>query len=204
MFSNISHLLQILHSVSTRDTGFLYHSQSKHILGTDRANHNIFTEQPVPNRWQSQHRLIQSINHRLRHWHHLQPSDSVRFWEFRAHWRTTLCVCSPHSCRALWWCRQRAPALTAKNMPGEKITREGGGANVENEGRWETENAQMVYNIKKYAYEVGVKKSARWREERWRRQERLDQWSSGWINRPSRRMQLKVPVVARQHWQFFF
>lgn len=149
MFSNISHLLQILHSVSTRDTGFLYHSQSKHILGTDRANHNIFTEQPVPNRWQSQHRLIQSINHRLRHWHHLQPSDSVRFWEFRAHWRTTLCVCSPHSCRALWWCRQRAPALTAKNMPGEKITREGGGANVENEGRWETGNAQMVYNIQK-------------------------------------------------------
>ncbi len=48
MFCNISHLLQILHSVSTRDTGFLYCSQSKHILGMDGANHNIFTEQPCP------------------------------------------------------------------------------------------------------------------------------------------------------------
>lgn len=37
---------------------------------------------------------------------------------------------------------------------------------------------------------------------RWRKEKRLNQWPSGWIN--SRRLQLKVPVVARQHWQFFF
>ena len=46
MFCNTSHLLQILHSVSTGDTGFLCRSQSKHFPGMDGANHNIFTEQP--------------------------------------------------------------------------------------------------------------------------------------------------------------
>lgn len=38
----------ILHFVSTQDTAFLYRSQSKHIPGRQRDNHNIFCKHPDP------------------------------------------------------------------------------------------------------------------------------------------------------------
>lgn len=138
MCCNISHLLQILHSVSTQDMGFLCRSQSKHILGMDEANDNIFTEQTCPTANNPNKKLIQSINHHLRHWHYLQPPDTV--------WRSVLTEggrheCSPHSCRSLWWCTQYALPLTAKNIPGEKITREGASKMQKlTERKWETEN----------------------------------------------------------------
>lgn len=45
MFCNIP---DFLHFVSTHDAAFLYHSQSKHILGKHGDNHNIFAKRPYP------------------------------------------------------------------------------------------------------------------------------------------------------------
>lgn len=67
----------------------------------------------------------------------LATPDSVRLW------RSELTeggrhMSSPHSCRSLGWCRQRAPPLTAKNIPGEKITR--GASNALHRYRSSVEN----------------------------------------------------------------
>lgn len=116
MFCNIPHLLQILCSVSAPDTRFLYCGQSKHILGMDGANHNIFTEQPCPtadspSTGSSRASII------------AQDIDTI-FSPLRL-CRSALteggrCVCSPHSCRSLWWCRQRAPPLILKRREDNK------------------------------------------------------------------------------------
>lgn len=113
----------------------------------DGDNHNIFTEQPCPTGDSSSTGssrvsiTAQDIDTTCD-----PPPDSVRLG------RSALTeggrrVCSPYSCRSLWWCRQSAPPLTAKAYQERRYQ----GIGTDTEHLWKEISDRkciMFYNIR--------------------------------------------------------
>lgn len=158
-----SPLTTILHSVSTRDTEFLYHSQSKHILGEHGANHNIFGKQSCPTA-DSPSTGSSRVSITVEGSDTVSNSTALLDLEIQNHWGGK----PTHSCSTVW--RWKKCALR-------------GGANKMTQNRWD--------RTCRYAYVI------------WSRSMKVNKP----VKKPSRRggrLQLKVPVVAKQRWQFCF
>lgn len=136
------------------------------------ANHNIFTEKPCPSadipaqlnvEYQSSSKALTLLT----------APQLCQTLEIRADRRRMSCVFTTHSCRSLWWCRQLAPPLTAKKMPGKKRR-----ANSMTQMRWEKmQRYSSTFEIcirRRSMKEKGVEERKQWSsEETWQKTEVL-------------------------------